>query len=60
MVEDLCRRTAASPRQELPAPLFGLFTELLDADVHEDLAREFVERVRQRCKIRPSWPIRRC
>jgi flagellar biosynthesis protein FlhF len=46
MVEDLCRRTRASGHQDLPAALFGLYTDLIDADVSEELARELVERVR--------------
>jgi flagellar biosynthesis protein FlhF len=50
MVEGLYRRHAGSSRQEsrpdLPAALFHLFTDLLDAEVPEELAREFVERVR--------------
>lgn len=47
MVADLCRRTAHAPGHELPAALFPLFTDLIEADVHEDLARELVERVRR-------------
>ena len=46
MVKNLCRRTADSPRRELPPELFRLFTELLDADFSEEVARELVERVR--------------
>jgi flagellar biosynthesis protein FlhF len=46
MVEDLCRRTRAGGHQELPEALFGLYTDLIDGDVSEELARELVERVR--------------
>ena len=46
MVEDLCRRSADSERRELPESLFHLFTDLIDAEVSEELARELVERVR--------------
>jgi len=46
MVEDLCRRTRTGGNQDLPASLFGLYTDLIDADVNEELARELVERVR--------------
>jgi flagellar biosynthesis protein FlhF len=49
MVEELCRRSDA-PRQDLPDELFQLFTELLDSDLSEDLARELVERVRTETK----------
>lgn len=46
MVKDLCRRGQPGQRQELPEELFRLFTDLLDSDLSEELAREMVERVR--------------
>jgi flagellar biosynthesis protein FlhF len=46
MVEGLYRRNSGSSRPDLPAAFYRLFTELLDAEVPEELAREFVERVR--------------
>jgi len=46
MVEDLCMRTGKSPRHELPESLFRVFTELIDADVGEENARELIDRVR--------------
>jgi flagellar biosynthesis protein FlhF len=46
MVQDLCRRTRSLSPHDLPESLFRVFTELIDADVGEDLARELVERVR--------------
>lgn len=46
MVEGLCRRTAGSARHELSDALFRQFTELLDADMPDDLARELIERLR--------------
>jgi flagellar biosynthesis protein FlhF len=49
MVQELCRRSDA-PRHDLPDELFQLFTELLDSDLSEDLARELVERVRTETK----------
>ncbi len=49
MVQELCRRSDA-PRHDLPEELFQLFTELLDSDLNEDLARELVERVRTETK----------
>ena len=45
MVQELCRRSDV-PRHDMPEELFQLFTELLDSDLSEDLARELVERVR--------------
>lgn len=46
LVEGLCRRTAGSARHELSDVLFRQFTELLDADVPEELARELIDRLR--------------
>jgi flagellar biosynthesis protein FlhF len=47
LVEDLCRRSRHSEIHELPESLFRLFTDLIEADVHDELARELVERVRR-------------
>ncbi len=46
-VDGLCQRASMPARQELPDALFRLFTDLIEADVHEDLARELVDRLRQ-------------
>jgi flagellar biosynthesis protein FlhF len=46
MVKELCRRSQSGPGRDLPEELFHLFTELLDCDVSEDLARELTSRVR--------------
>jgi flagellar biosynthesis protein FlhF len=46
MVKELCRRQDEPGQKELPDELFRLFTDLIDSDLNEDLARELVERVR--------------
>jgi len=46
MVEELCRQQPGGHRRDLPEELFRLFTELLDVELGEELARELVERVR--------------
>ncbi len=46
MVKELCRRAPDNGRHDLPEELFRLFTELLDCELSEDLARELVERIR--------------
>jgi flagellar biosynthesis protein FlhF len=46
MVKDLCRRSKCGGRDEWPEELFRLFTDLLDAELSEDLARELVEGLR--------------
>jgi flagellar biosynthesis protein FlhF len=46
MVEDLCRRSRGPGKPDLPDELFGLYAELIDREMPEELARELVERVR--------------
>jgi len=46
MVQELCRRSQGGAPHGLPDSLFRLFTELIDADLSEENARELVERVR--------------
>jgi len=47
MLKDLCRRSRGGESAELPDSLFRLFTDLIEADLSEELARELVERVRE-------------
>ena len=47
LVEQLCEREAPSSSHDLPASLFNLFTELIESEVQEDLAREMVTRIRK-------------
>jgi flagellar biosynthesis protein FlhF len=46
MVRELCGRSHSAGGRDLPESLFHLFTDLIEADVNEDVARELVERVR--------------
>jgi flagellar biosynthesis protein FlhF len=46
LVKNLCRRTADGPRDEMPPELFRLFTELLECDLSEQVARGLVARLR--------------
>lgn len=47
MVEQLCRREPGGRGAGAPEAMFHLFTELLDADLSDELARELIERVRR-------------
>jgi flagellar biosynthesis protein FlhF len=47
LVEDLCRKSRNSEAHELPESLFHLFTNLIEAELSEDLARELIDRVRR-------------
>jgi flagellar biosynthesis protein FlhF len=47
LVEELSRPPSRVPVRNLPESAFRLFTDLVDAEVHEDLARELIERVSQ-------------
>ena len=46
MVKELCRHSKGDSRGDWPEELFRLFTDMLDAELSEELARELVERVR--------------
>ncbi len=46
MVQELCRQSRKGGQRDLPETLFRLFTDLIEADLDEDAARDLVERVR--------------
>ena len=46
MVEKLCQRSASTPAHDLPESLFHVFTDMIDAEVEESIARALVEEVR--------------
>jgi flagellar biosynthesis protein FlhF len=47
LIEELSRAAVCGPVRNLPETAFRLFTDLVDAELHEDLARELIERVCQ-------------
>jgi flagellar biosynthesis protein FlhF len=47
LVRQLCRQSDRGQQRDLPETLFRLFTDLIEADLNEDLARELVEQVRR-------------
>ena len=47
MVQDLCRQSHGGRQHDLPDSLFRVFTDLIEADVDEHLARNLVERIQQ-------------
>jgi len=58
MVEALCRQsTVGAPENELPDALFGLYTDLIEADVSEQLARQLVAQLKREqgpsCRLEP-------
>ncbi len=46
MVEDLCQRSQQDRGHDWPQELFELYTDLIEAEVTEELARELIERLR--------------
>lgn len=46
LVEQLHHRETVGSATELPGSLFEMFTDLIDAEMPEDLARDFIERLR--------------
>jgi flagellar biosynthesis protein FlhF len=47
MIEKLCDQKGITAREELPESLFRVFTDMIEADVEETIARELVDRVRR-------------
>jgi flagellar biosynthesis protein FlhF len=47
MVEKLCDRAAAAPVHDLPEAVFRAFTDLIDAEVDEPIAREWIDAIRR-------------
>lgn len=47
LVEDLCRQGRRGGAADWPSELFRLYTDLIETDMGEDLARELVELVRR-------------
>jgi flagellar biosynthesis protein FlhF len=46
MVEKLCEHASSAPAHDLPEALFHVFTSLIEADVDETTAREWIDRLR--------------
>jgi flagellar biosynthesis protein FlhF len=46
MVEKLCERATATPAHDLPESLFHVFTDLIEAEVDESIARALVDQIR--------------
>src|SRR4051812_2475369 len=46
MVEKLCEHASSAPAHDLPEALFHVFTSLIEADVDEATAREWIDRLR--------------
>jgi flagellar biosynthesis protein FlhF len=46
MVEKLCEHASSAPAHDLPEALFHVFTNLIEADVDEATAREWMDRLR--------------
>ncbi len=47
MIEQLCRQQHTASGHDLPEELFRVFTDLIECDVDEDVARELVDRLRR-------------
>ncbi len=49
MVEQLTQQVQANASPNIPPELFDVYTELIDSDIEDDLARELITRLRHRC-----------
>jgi flagellar biosynthesis protein FlhF len=46
MVDKLCQRANAAPAHDLPESLFDAFTDMIDAEIDESIARAWIEEIR--------------
>src|SRR4051794_135335 len=46
MVEKLCQQAASAPAHDLPESLFRAFTNMIEAEVDETIAREWIDHLR--------------
>jgi flagellar biosynthesis protein FlhF len=46
MIENLCERSSTTPQHNLPEAFFHVYTDIIEADVDEAIARDLVDRVR--------------
>lgn len=49
MVENLAQKSNFRSADEVPSELFDIYTQLIDADIDDDLARELICSLRQNC-----------
>lgn len=49
MVESLAQKSHFRSADEVPSELFDIYTQLIDADIDDDLARELICNLRQNC-----------
>lgn len=63
MVESLARSTQTRATDEIPSELFDIYTQLIDADIEDDLARELIFGLRKEATAeqlhdpKAVWPI---
>ena len=46
MIEKLCERSSTTPQHNLPEAFFHAYTDIIEADVDEAIARDLVDRIR--------------
>jgi flagellar biosynthesis protein FlhF len=46
MVEKLCQRASAAPAHDLPESLFAAFTDMIEAEIDESVARAWIDEIR--------------
>jgi flagellar biosynthesis protein FlhF len=52
MVEKLCEHAASAPAHDLPEAVFRTFTDLIEAEVDETIAREWIDEIRSEDDLR--------
>lgn len=57
LAENLRRQRVAKPLQEMPQALFQAYTDLIEADVEEQMARQMIEQLSQQEQLDMTSPL---
>ncbi len=57
MIEKLCNQPAAMAKHELPETLFHVFTDMIEAEVDESIARSLIDQLRGESGIHVADPL---
>lgn len=57
LIDKLCSQPALAPRHDLPETLFHVFTDMIEAEVDEAIARDLLDRIRNDCGLQVADPL---
>ena len=57
MIDKLCSQPTLAPRHDLPETMFRVFTDMIEAEVDESIARDLVDRIRDDSGLHVADPL---